>query len=104
MMSASAPDASPASTMEINRLGNALGNLRTACEKLVPPEISLRTSRTTTLNTGFSTWSINASSALTSGSPACNIDDNCWVNAHTSASLIFFLCAARSYAFCLAMA
>ena len=50
-ISDNAPDASPASTIEMNNVLKALGNFFTASEKELPDEISARTSRITMRNT-----------------------------------------------------
>src|ERR1700685_3559777 len=103
-ISARPPLASPASTMEMKSVGNALGNFLTEDEKELPWEMSSRTSRTMIRNTGSSVWSWRASRHWTRGRPAVRSDESCWVNIVSSPRLTLYLLAFFSSDFCFARA
>src|SRR5215210_1337292 len=77
------PPASPAATMLVYRLSNALGCLRMASAMDMPDSTSLRTSLMIAAKVLFSSWPPRISRHCTSGRPASSITENWRVKMET---------------------
>ena len=99
-MVSKAPDCSPDSTSEQNRLSKYCGYLRSAPAKVLPPSTSPLIPSTTSRIAGFSRPSATISKPCTSGTPAFIMVANCRVKiVISSVETFFFIKPSRIFFF-----